>query len=1087
MNKRKAFIPITALLGALLLALVATMTPFVAERHVAYAQSPSADATLSGLTITGQPGDVAAGMSPTFAGATTEYTARIPFTTSGAMVTPTATQSGNTSPADNSIIRVNGSIVTSGTGKEISLANAAGQTTTITIQVTAPLRSVTKTYKIKVYRERATKSKDANLATLGITGGSLIPAFSPGTTSYKARVTDDKVTVSYGLSDTGGGASDGDLTAVAVGGGTASVVQSTKEVTLGSEASTTTITVPVTAEDSSVTQDYTIAVYHIRDNRSVDSTLDTLSLTAVGGSRVGSALSLDVDATDGITTNYREVMNNATTAVTVAAGATDNGAIVDITPQDQDGGTTGHQVLLSARSETAITVKVTAEDPVASRTYTVKVYRQGASPLSTNSALSSLSLSGVPLSPAFVSTVTSYDAEVAHNVTKVTVNATPSDTTGGAGVAITAADNGTTLTVVDGVVTLAGKGVTSTITVLVTAEDGSSTTSYEIEVYRLRSLPSADASLSGFTLDPVVPGVVFATGTKEYSGTVANSVQSVNVTATPTDNTNGATVKILPGDADTATAAHEVRLTAGAVTTITMTVTAEDKKSKGIYTVKIYRQNSKLSKVNTLSALSLGDGVTLDPSFSAGTTDYKARVENSVKKVKVEATPTDNAGGASVVIGTPATCGTGTIADSDVAAKDEVTLVEGAITNICVQVTPESGTADREAYKVEVYRVRPNASPSSALPTFRIRDALPSGLDYVAPVAPTGTTGGDYWDLPDGGRIDVAYRVRKVTVETVADIGAIVTISPADDDTTMEGHQLDLTAGANTEITVTVKPEEPSAPAKTYTSTVYRQNVVLKDDATLKSLTLSTSTDEVVLTPEFDSATEDYKATAAFSTDKLTIAAEANHVGYVDVAILPVPTKGQVTLSGAGTTTVIAVTVTAEDNSTTKEYTVEVMREATASDDAKLSSLSLSAGTLTPAFDADTMSYTATVESTVASVNVSAMAHVGAKVEGAGDIALGDEGSTTPVRVMVTAETGPATEDTADDCMGETPDANINCYTVDITREQLTDDDRLRAIYANDEGKIDRAGAVQAVLDFQAGTLSRADAVKVILLYQSGG
>ena len=35
---RKAFIPISALLGALLLALVAAMTPFVAERNLAYAQ-----------------------------------------------------------------------------------------------------------------------------------------------------------------------------------------------------------------------------------------------------------------------------------------------------------------------------------------------------------------------------------------------------------------------------------------------------------------------------------------------------------------------------------------------------------------------------------------------------------------------------------------------------------------------------------------------------------------------------------------------------------------------------------------------------------------------------------------------------------------------------------------------------------------------------------------------------------------------------------------------------------------------------------------------------------------------------------------
>ena len=44
MNKKKAFIPITALMAALLLALVAAMTPFVAERDLAYAQTANPQA-----------------------------------------------------------------------------------------------------------------------------------------------------------------------------------------------------------------------------------------------------------------------------------------------------------------------------------------------------------------------------------------------------------------------------------------------------------------------------------------------------------------------------------------------------------------------------------------------------------------------------------------------------------------------------------------------------------------------------------------------------------------------------------------------------------------------------------------------------------------------------------------------------------------------------------------------------------------------------------------------------------------------------------------------------------------------------------
>ena len=45
----------SVLIGALLLALVAAMTPFVAEPDVAYAQAQSADATLSALAVEGAP------------------------------------------------------------------------------------------------------------------------------------------------------------------------------------------------------------------------------------------------------------------------------------------------------------------------------------------------------------------------------------------------------------------------------------------------------------------------------------------------------------------------------------------------------------------------------------------------------------------------------------------------------------------------------------------------------------------------------------------------------------------------------------------------------------------------------------------------------------------------------------------------------------------------------------------------------------------------------------------------------------------------------------------------------------------------
>ena len=100
------------------------------------------------------------------------------------------------------------------------------------------------------------------------------------------------------------------------------------------------------------------------------------------------------------------------------------------------------------------------------------------------------------------------------------------------------------------------------------------------------------------------------------------------------------------------------------------------------------------------------------------------------------------------------------------------------------------------------------------------------------------------------------------------------------------GHQVDLTAGAETAITVRVMPEDPAAQSKTYTSNVYRKNVPgsESDDATLSSLMLS----GVVLTPEFASDTMDYTGAVPYSTMMTTVSPMANHLGaQSSIAIMP--------------------------------------------------------------------------------------------------------------------------------------------------------------------------------------------------------
>ena len=95
----------------------------------------------------------------------------------------------------------------------------------------------------------------------------------------------------------------------------------------------------------------------------------------------------------------------------------------------------GHQVALRAGAETTITVRVTAEDPARRQTYTVKVYRERATKSEDNN-LTSLRLSAGTLTPAFNRDTTAYTAQVAANVTEVTVSYTASDTAGGSSVVV---------------------------------------------------------------------------------------------------------------------------------------------------------------------------------------------------------------------------------------------------------------------------------------------------------------------------------------------------------------------------------------------------------------------------------------------------------------------------------------------------------------------------------------------------------------------------------------------------------------------------------------------------------------------------
>ncbi|MDF1572017.1 MAG: cadherin-like beta sandwich domain-containing protein [Bacteroidales bacterium] len=175
-----------------------------------------------------------------------------------------------------------------------------------------------------------------------------------------------------------------------------------------------------------------------------------------------------------------------------------------------------------------------------------------------------------------------------------------------------------------------------------------------------------------------------------------------------------------------------------------------------------------------------------------------------------------------------------------------------------------------------------------------------------------------------------------------------------------------------------------------YISTGYIES----SDATLSGISLSTGT----LTPEFDAAVTAYTAEVPVGTTTVTVSAFANNPyatiegdGEIDVS------------SGSGTAT---ITVTAEDGTTTEVYTINFSVEK--SDDASLSNLAVSAGILSPFFDAGTFTYSVVLPEGTTSVTVTATANdANAAVAGDGDIDVSSGAGTATV--VVTAEDGTTT------------------------------------------------------------------------------
>ena len=514
----------------------------------------SQDATLKSLAI--MDGDVSY-LAPTFAADTEDYTAAVEHSVESVTVTAasehdeativiTATPDG-----EDAVTVPNG-----------GLAELAEGATEIVVVVTAENGTTTKTYRIRV--TRAGISSDANLESLVLMDGTtVISLVRPDGTTMGFVATETAYTATVTSSVTS-------VTVTAKPANRFAMVEVSRGTTQSLEHGRNAIDLTVTPENrtaartvysinvtrQTVRDDNHLASLSLTDDRQMTIPFDSdFNLYKVTYTAMVASSAKKVTVMTSPNVNEAEVAIAATGTGASAGTGTDEG-VVTLAPAQND--------------ETTITVTVTPASEVddEDKVYTITVSKRDPN---TDATLQTLALSEGSLKTRFDSSVANYEADVAHSVESVTVTAKARYAY--ATVEVDGVEVGD-----DGAATVDLVTMETTVTIKVTADDGSTVERYFVTITKLSA--SSDATLMSLDLwrapgdeagDPMLT-TTFDPATMSYSVDVDYSDESVTVKAIPND--MGATVEV-NGTAVDANGTVEVDLDEG-MNTITVEVTAED-------------------------------------------------------------------------------------------------------------------------------------------------------------------------------------------------------------------------------------------------------------------------------------------------------------------------------------------------------------------------------------------------------------------------------------------------------------------------------------------------------------------------------
>ncbi|MBK9308054.1 MAG: cadherin-like beta sandwich domain-containing protein [Nitrospira sp.] len=387
------------------------------------------------------------------------------------------------------------------------------------------------------------------------------------------------------------------------------------------------------------------------------------------------------------TTQYKADLANTLTSVTITAQPAVAGDSVTINGE----ATTSRPITLGEAGSTTSVNIVVSESGTNSRTYTVLLTKAS---LTGNNSLRSLLISSGSLEPGFDANTLNYQVSVASSVNNIRVTPTLDDPAATMTVNGQAAISGQPHTV-----PLRDPGLSTVINVVGIAPNG---TQKQYTLVVSRTALRGNNNLRRLNVSPGSLSPSFSATRTSYTVNVGGRVASTTVTAEPDDTAAGLTI------AGQSVGSRSISLPLGPSSTeVEVVVTAQNGSQKP-YFITVNR--AALSADNNLEALNVSPG-TLDPVFSAGTTQYNVEVATGVTAVTVTATKSDpNA----VISGDVPNGGQANIA------------LDGPGTRKTISITVAAPNGDSKIYAVTVNRLAPSTDSNLSDLTLSVGTLSPS-------------------------------------------------------------------------------------------------------------------------------------------------------------------------------------------------------------------------------------------------------------------------------------------------------------------------------------------------------------------------